>query len=83
MSGISVIYPTGLDKIMNVVCAFTLTFSLQNDILCCHSLYRMDTLTKSWLTLMLLENEYIIFVDILSIKQLPDSWKTTPRFCRF
>jgi hypothetical protein len=26
---------------------------------------------------MLLENEYIIFVDILSIKQLPDSWKTT------
>jgi hypothetical protein len=44
-----------------VVCAFTLPFSLQNDILYCHSLYRVDTLTTSWPTLMHLENEYIIF----------------------
>jgi hypothetical protein len=39
-----------------VVCAFTMTFSLQNDILYCHSLYRVDTLRKSWPTLMHLEN---------------------------
>jgi hypothetical protein len=42
-----------------VICAFTLLFSLQNDILYCHSLYRVDTLTTSWPTLMHLENEYL------------------------
>jgi hypothetical protein len=46
-----------------IVCALTLTFSLQNGILYCHSLYRVDSLTKSWPTLMHLENEYIIFMN--------------------
>jgi hypothetical protein len=51
-----------------IVCAFTLTFSLQNDILYCHSLYRVDTLTKSWPTLMHLENDNntIIIISLTS-----------------
>jgi hypothetical protein len=60
---IKTFYFIKFESILFVVCAFTLTFLLPNDILYC--LYRVNTLTKLWPTLMHLENEYIISNELI------------------